>query len=163
MTIRTLSFITIYLSFFLMWCQGFIEKAQERTEMFTQKQISQIFGNISEIYDVAQQFLKQLETAVSDSESAVHNALIGKCFLDHVSCTWSEQLLKFFYPFPWCLKLSSPCNLLLRGWWPTWHGPTFSPKYQLPSKHVNHARKQLKSIYLDGAKHWISILTGWCL
>ena len=155
MTIRTLSVITINLSFFLMWWQGFIEKAQERTEMFTQKQISQIFGNISEIYDVAQQFLKQLETAVSDSESAVHNALIGKCFLDHVSCTWSEQLLKFFYPFSQCLKLSFPLQIVAQR--------LVTPKYQLPPKHVKHARKQLKSIYLDGAKHWISILTGWCL
>ena len=108
MTIRTLSVITINLSFFLMWWQGFIEKAQERTEMFTQKQISQIFGNISEIYDVAQQFLKQLETAVSDSESAVHNALIGKCFLDHVSCTWSEQLLKFFLYIPMVFEVVLP-------------------------------------------------------
>ena len=145
-----------------MWWQGFIEKAQERTEMFTQKQISHIFGNISEINNVAQQFLKQLETAVSDSESAVHNALIGKCFLDHVSCTWSEQLLKFFLSIPMVLEVVLPPANCGTGWWPTWHGPTFSPKYQLPPKHVKHARKQLKSIYLDGAKHWISILMGWC-
>lgn len=65
--------------------QGFIEKARERTEMFTEKQISLIFGNISEIYDVAQEFLQQLEKTISDSESAVHYALIGKCFLEHVS------------------------------------------------------------------------------
>ena len=52
--------------------------------MFTERQVSVIFGNISDIYEIAKDFLDSLEMTVSPCQS-VHLALVGKCFLQHVS------------------------------------------------------------------------------
>lgn len=66
--------------------------------MFGEKQISLIFGNIADIYKMSNTFLSQLELSVSDSEAPQH-ALIGQCFLTHVSLTalffslWDNHLL----------------------------------------------------------------------
>ncbi|XP_067949089.1 rho guanine nucleotide exchange factor 4-like [Watersipora subatra] len=62
--------------------EGFKFKASERTDMFTDRQLSLIFGNISEIYEMARQFLEELEATVVYRQS-VHKALVGRCFLQH--------------------------------------------------------------------------------
>lgn len=65
--------------------------------MFTERQIDLIFGNISEIYGVAKSFMADLERSVSQCES-VHYALVGQCFLQHVSLVYSVSSDAYFQP-----------------------------------------------------------------
>jgi len=63
--------------------QGYLTRCRNRPDMFSDEQISLIFGNIEEIYQFQKRFATELETAVN--RSSVHETELGKIFLRHVS------------------------------------------------------------------------------
>ena len=60
-------------------------RCRNRPDMFSDEQISLIFGNIEEIYQFQRKFAAELETAVN--RSSVPETELGKIFLRHVSST----------------------------------------------------------------------------
>jgi hypothetical protein len=50
-----------------------------RTDLFSEKQMEFLMGNIEEIYDFQQSFFQLLK--LSMNEFNPHESLIGKCFL----------------------------------------------------------------------------------
>ena len=63
--------------------QGYLEKARKRPEMFTDKCLTVVFGNIEELYTFSMKFLKDLESQYNTS--APHLSELGCSFLKHVS------------------------------------------------------------------------------
>lgn len=56
-----------------------------RTDLFTEKQIELLMGNIEEIYLFQQSFFQLLKLSIN--EQNLHESLIGKCFLLYVRLT----------------------------------------------------------------------------
>ena len=50
-----------------------------RTDLFSEKQIEILMGNLEEIYDIQQSFFQLLKFSIDQSNPA--QSLIGKCFL----------------------------------------------------------------------------------
>jgi hypothetical protein len=50
-----------------------------RTDLFTDKQIEILMGNIEDIYDFQQSFFQLLKLSINELNP--HESLIGKCFL----------------------------------------------------------------------------------
>jgi hypothetical protein len=53
-----------------------------RTDLFSEKQIEFLMGNIEEIYDFQQSFFQLLKLSIDQLNP--HQSLIGKCFLPFV-------------------------------------------------------------------------------
>ncbi|KAJ8278172.1 hypothetical protein GJAV_G00084710 [Gymnothorax javanicus] len=60
-------------------CEGYLRQCRKHTGMFTQPQLSTIFGNIEEIYRFQRKFLKDLERHYDKEQP--HQSQIGSCFL----------------------------------------------------------------------------------
>jgi len=52
------------------------------TDLFSEKQIELLMGNIEEIYDFQQSFFQLLKSSIDELNP--HESLIGKCFLFYV-------------------------------------------------------------------------------
>ena len=59
-----------------------MEKARHKPDMFPAERISSIFGNIEDIYRLAQTFLADLQKHIVTDEPEMSQ--IGACFLRHV-------------------------------------------------------------------------------
>ncbi|XP_033638213.1 uncharacterized protein LOC117298938 [Asterias rubens] len=62
-------------------CEGYIGQASDRPEMFSDKVMNSLFGNIEEIYSFQKGFLLQLEASINQDRADLSR--IGGCFLDH--------------------------------------------------------------------------------
>jgi hypothetical protein len=62
-----------------------------QTDLFTEKQIELLMGNIEEIYHFQQSFFQLLKLSINEQNP--HESLIGKCFLLYVRFHF---LKKFF-------------------------------------------------------------------
>lgn len=60
--------------------EGYVDKAKKRTDMFSDECISTIFGNISQIYVFAHNFLTVMESKYSTKEP--HGSCLGQIFLE---------------------------------------------------------------------------------
>jgi len=54
-----------------------------RSDLFSERQIEILMGNIEEIYDLQQSFFQLLRLSINEREPA--DSFIGKCFLLFVS------------------------------------------------------------------------------
>ncbi|XP_072032437.1 uncharacterized protein [Amphiura filiformis] len=64
-------------------CEGYLEQARQRPEMFSEECVQNIFGNIEEIYSFQKNFSLVLETCIHPEWP--HLSEIGKAFLNHES------------------------------------------------------------------------------
>ncbi|KAG1662933.1 Rho guanine nucleotide exchange factor 4 [Nymphon striatum] len=62
-------------------CEGYLTQVWKRPDMFSDEQVTAIFGNIEQIYSFQCLFLKHLESSIDWKES--QNSQIGSCFLHH--------------------------------------------------------------------------------
>ncbi|CAF1046707.1 unnamed protein product [Adineta ricciae] len=58
---------------------GYLKKMRTREDLFTEKQIELLMGNIEEIYHFQQAFFQLLKLSINEQNP--HESLIGKCFL----------------------------------------------------------------------------------
>ena len=72
-----------YLTVFIL--QGYLSRCRNRKDMFTDEQVSLIFGNIAEIYEFQRKFAVELDAAVN--RSSIQSTELGNIFLKHVSKT----------------------------------------------------------------------------
>ncbi|CAK8677581.1 unnamed protein product [Clavelina lepadiformis] len=63
--------------------EGYLTRCRKRPDMFTDQQISTLFGNIEDIFHFQIKFSAELEAAVD--RSAVHSTHLGEVFLNHKS------------------------------------------------------------------------------
>jgi hypothetical protein len=61
-----------------------------RNDLFTDKQIELLMGNIEEIYHFQQSFFQLLKLSINEQNP--HESLIGKCFLLYVSLNSSKYI-----------------------------------------------------------------------
>ena len=64
--------------------QGYLKKMRSRTDLFTDRQIELLMGNIEELFQFQQSFFQLLKLSIN--EQNLHESLIGKCFLLYVRC-----------------------------------------------------------------------------
>lgn len=67
-----------------------------RTDLFTEKQIEILMGNLEEIYDIQQSFFQLLKYSIDQMHP--HQSLIGKCFLLFVSSSLPSLSLSSHLP-----------------------------------------------------------------
>ncbi|UJR09777.1 hypothetical protein I4U23_014004 [Adineta vaga] len=68
--------------------EGYLNKMRLHTDLFCEKQIELLMGNIEEIYAFQQAFFQLLKLSINDLHP--HESLIGKCFL-----LYREQFKKY--------------------------------------------------------------------
>jgi hypothetical protein len=66
-----------------------------RNDLFTDKQIELLMGNIEEIYHFQQSFFQLLKLSINEQNP--HESLIGKCFLLYVSLNSSKYQFLFLF------------------------------------------------------------------
>ena len=64
-----------------------------RTDLFSEKQIELLMGNIEELYQFQQAFFQLLKLSINEQNP--HESLIGKCFLLYVRISIIEKRSKF--------------------------------------------------------------------
>ncbi|CAF1128972.1 unnamed protein product [Rotaria magnacalcarata] len=96
---------------------GYLKKMRLRTDLFSEKQIELLMGNIEEIYEFQQSFFQLLKLSIDDIHP--HESLIGKCFL-----LYKEEFKKYSdycinHPLS-CLELSKlENNIIYRNFFET--------------------------------------------
>ena len=65
-----------------------------RTDLFSEKQIELLMGNIEEIYHLQQSFFRLLKLSINEQNP--HESLIGKCFLSYVNLNFIVTCFSFF-------------------------------------------------------------------
>ncbi|UJR36306.1 hypothetical protein I4U23_029034 [Adineta vaga] len=90
--------------------EGYLKKMRIREDLFTEKQIELLMGNIEEIYQFQQAFFQLLKLSINEQNP--HESLIGKCFL-----LYKEEFKKYAdycinHPLS-CLELNKLENNLL--------------------------------------------------
>ncbi|CAF4437470.1 unnamed protein product, partial [Rotaria sp. Silwood2] len=83
---------------------GYLKKMRLRTELFSEKQIELLMGNIEEIYDFQQSFFQLLKLSIDELNP--HESLIGKCFL-----LYKEEFKKYS---DYCINHSLSCIELVK-------------------------------------------------
>lgn len=63
--------------------QGFMWQARRREDMFSQRDISAIFGNLDSLLAFQSHFVELLRSNVD--QDRLHESRIGRCFTDNVS------------------------------------------------------------------------------
>jgi hypothetical protein len=65
-----------------------------RTDLFSEKQIELLMGNIEELYLFQQAFFQLLKLSINEQNP--HESLIGKCFLLYVNLNFRNTFFVFF-------------------------------------------------------------------
>ncbi|CAF1134148.1 unnamed protein product [Rotaria sp. Silwood1] len=78
---------------------GYIKKMRLRRDLFSEKQIELLMGNIEEIYDFQQTFFQLLKLSINELNP--YESLIGKCFL-----LYKEEFKKYS---DYCINHSLSC------------------------------------------------------
>ncbi len=65
--------------------KGYLKKMRLRMDLFSEKQIELLMGNIEELYQFQQAFFQLLKLSINEQNP--HESLIGKCFLLYVNLT----------------------------------------------------------------------------
>lgn len=68
---------------------------RQRPDLFNDKQIELIMGNIEEIYDLQQSFFQLLKLSIDESNP--HESLVGKCFLLYVRINSQAKKKNLFF------------------------------------------------------------------
>ncbi|CAF1373512.1 unnamed protein product [Rotaria sordida] len=83
---------------------GYLKKMRSRIDLFSEKQIELLMGNIEEIYDFQQSFFQLLKLSIDELNP--HESLIGKCFL-----LYKEEFKKYS---DYCINHSLSCLELVK-------------------------------------------------
>ena len=82
--------------------QGYLFRCRNKSDMFSDEQISMVFGNIEDIYIFQKRFAAELDSAVN--RSAVSSTELGKIFLKYVSWFYTSTTSRTMHIVMVCVR-----------------------------------------------------------